>query len=185
MANPEYQESLDRLDVLSIILYRSGISLLALSFGLIGISYLSLANQIKLPIIPLQTHQIFLAISAALCAANIHVYNKVVRIIISWSSWIGLVCLLLHPNEMMWLSFGFFAITTTGIALKESFCFRVFGLKLIPILMIGAVLALYQSWSNVAGICLLSSSLIYLSLAVAKWRMPLHFDIGIKANYEI
>lgn len=185
MANPEHQETLNHFDIFSVILYRIGITLIALSFASLGYSYFSTVHQIVVPELSLHTNQIVLAISATLCAANIHVYSKAIRVIISWSTWIGLVCLVIDANQYMWLSFGFFAITASGIALKESFCFQVFGLKAIPVLLILVVLALHQSWLSVAGFCLLFSALIYLRLAIAKWRMPLHFDIGIKANYEI
>ncbi|MFV8412428.1 hypothetical protein [Vibrio owensii] len=74
---------------------------------------------------------------------------------------------------------------TSVIALKESFCFKVPGLKMVPAFLAVATFALWFNLPILAAITMLLAGLVMGFLSFAKWRMPLHFDIGIKANYEI
>lgn len=186
MANPEYQESLDFIDKLSVILYRLGISLFA--FTLLCYSGLMMAFLAGFTFIHdwQKYAMLSLSIATALSAANIHVYNKIVRSIIAWSGWIGIVTLISTqsiPGQS--IALGFMFITFSGIALKESFCFRVTGLKLIPILLAVSTFSLFFQQDMFTTPLLFVSALILGYLSVAKWAMPLHFDIGIKANYQI
>lgn len=183
MANPEYKETLDRLDQVSVCLYRVGIScfslsLLALSTILSGLfTHLSEYYSITLLVI---------CISAALTAANLHVYSKHVRAVICWSAWIGILLMLSDASQSrVWLSLGFLFVSFSGIALKESFCFKVLGLKLVPVLLASTTLSLWLEQSLVSSVLLALAGLVMGYLSIAKWRMPLHFDIGNKANYEI
>ena len=68
---------------------------------------------------------------------------------------------------------------------KEYFCFRVPLLNLQP----AFVAALWFTWVFEGGWISRILSLIVggllLILAVQKWRMPLHFDIGDKTKYQI
>ncbi len=183
MANPEHEEILDGIDKLSVCLYRSGISVFALS--LIALSAILASNNPSVidyyPIILL-----IIGISAALSGGSIHVYSKMVRVVINWSAWVGLILMVSDPTQLRtWLSLGFIFVTFSGIALKESFCFKVVGLKLIPVLLIAATLSILLKQQIVSSIILAISGLIMGYLSIAKWRMPLHFDIGIKANYEV
>ncbi|GEA59839.1 membrane protein [Vibrio comitans NBRC 102076] len=184
MANPEHKEQLDGLDKISVVSYRLGITLFALSL-------LSLFSAELLCVLELETAPVlrewsinFIAVSAALSAANIHVYDKKVRAIIAWSSWIGLALFIVLPSKE-WLYIGFIFITFSGIALKESYCFKVKGLNLVPLLLILSVLVLWMKEPTILAALVGLSGLIYTVLAIEKWKMPLHFDIGNKANYEI
>ncbi|WP_241212206.1 DUF2301 domain-containing membrane protein [Vibrio scophthalmi] len=168
---------------MSVCLYRMGIScfslsLLALSTILSGLfTHLSEYYSITLLVI---------CISAALTAANLHVYSKHVRAVICWSAWIGILLMLSDASQSrVWLSLGFLFITFSGIALKESFCFKVLGLKLVPVLLALSTFSLWleQPWGG--SVLLALAGLVMGNLSIAKWRMPLHFDIGNKANYEI
>lgn len=85
----------------------------------------------------------------------------------------------------IWLSLGFLFVSFSGIALKESFCFKVLGLKLVPVLLASTTLSLWLEQSLVSSVLLALAGLVMGYLSIAKWRMPLHFDIGNKANYEI
>lgn len=181
MADVDHQETLDFLDKASVCLYRTGISLFAVS--LVGFSLLAWFSD-------LASHYhsvlVFIGIAAAFSAANIHVYSKRVRLAISWSSWIGLVLMLSdYDLSRVWLSLGFVFVTFSGIALKESYCFKVPGLKLVPILLAASTFTLCFGFVTVTAICMLFAGIIMSYLSIAKWRMPLHFDIGIKAKYEV
>lgn len=181
MADIDHQETLDFLDKASVCLYRSGISLFSVS--LVGFSLLVWFSD-------LASHYhsvlVIIGIAAAFSAANIHVYSKRVRLAISWSSWIGLVLMFSdYDLSRVWLSLGFVFVTFSGIALKESFCFKVPGLKLVPILLFVATLALCFNNLVIASGGIFIAGIIMGYLSIAKWRMPLHFDIGNKAKYEV
>lgn len=186
MANPEHIERLDPFDKLSVCMYRTGISL----FPLALISYaLLIANKLNYfsdVTISTTTSLILLATATALSAANLHVYDKKIRAIITYSGWIGLLLsLALYDSDYLWIAQGFMFMTFSGIALKESFCFKVAGLKITPILLCLAVLMFaIMQWIMVI-ILFVITGLIFAFLAQAKWRMPLHFDIGNKALYQI
>lgn len=186
MANPEHKETLDRFDKLSVCLYRSGISL----FSVVAIMYSAiLAGKAEWMVIPADMERVCLlimSISTAMSAANIHVYDKLVRAVISWSSWVGILLMLSDPNLFYsWLSLGFIFITFSGIALKESFCFKVLGLRLVPLLLaLSTFLMMFESWM-LAAVMLFVSGLVLAYLSYEKWRMPLHFDIGDKSNYQV
>lgn len=183
MADIDHQETLDFWDKLSVSLYRSGISLFSLS--LIGFSALAfgwfggLGEHYRSVLV-------MIAVAAALSAANIHIYSKTVRSVISWSGWIGLLLMLSDFDlNRVWLSLGFVFVTFSGIALKESYCFKVPGLKFVPVLLAASTFALCFGFQFISAIAMLTAGFIVGYLSIAKWKMPLHYDIGIKANYEV
>ncbi len=183
MANPEYEEVLDSFDKLSVCLYRLGISVFALSLLLLAAVLIIPNEQASFS---LHSVLVVIALAAALSAANLHLYSKRVRATISWSAWVGIVLMLSDPElARVWLSLGGLFVTFSGIALKESFCFKVAGLKLVPYLLAIASLAILFEQPMIASLALAISALVMGYLSWVKWRMPLHFDIGIKANYEI
>jgi uncharacterized integral membrane protein len=186
MANPEHKEVLDPLDKVSVCMYRLGISVFSLA--LLGYVFVLLEKAMLLSLPNQFEHYTLLAVgvSTALSAANVHVYSKWVRAAITYSGWLGLV-LLLSDIELIrvWWSLGFVFVTFSGIALKESFCFKVVGLKVVPVLLaISVPLIMLELWLACAALLGVSGFILgYLS--IVKWQMPLHFDIGIKARYEI
>lgn len=186
MANPEHVEILDQFDKLSVCMYRTGISLFPcalLSYALLFANKLNYFNYLT---ISETTSLSLLGIATALCAANLHVYDKRVRAIITYSGWLGLLLsLVLINSHYLWLAQGFMFITFSGIALKESFCFKVAGLKITPILLSLAVLMMAMLQWMLVIVLFVMTSLIFAFLAQAKWQMPLHFDIGKKTLYQI
>lgn len=186
MAETEHVAQLDAFDRLSVCLYRLGITVFSVALIALSVWYL----------LPLSSYTpstgsqywllIFLMIGSALSAANVHVYNKYVRAVIAWASWIGLVLFCTDMElQRVWLSLGFFCVTFSGIALKESFCFKVLGLKLVPLLLAMSIGLLALNLSFYAAVIFFFSGIILMYLSIKKWRMPLHFDIGNKANYQI
>lgn len=183
MANPEHQEVLDSFDKVSVCLYRGGISLFSVSLLYLAV-ILSGIDESLLSHYPIAL--LLIAVSAAFSAGNVHVYSKFVRAAISWSAWIGILLMLSDSGfERIWLSLGFIFVTFSGIALKESFCFKVMGLKLVPMILALSVFLLWINQTQIASFLVGLSGLIIGYLSIAKWRMPLHFDIGNKANYQV
>lgn len=186
MADPDFKEQLDILDKISVSLYRLGISLFSLNLLVYSLLLLGKAGWFNYR--SYWEHYIIvgLCISSALCGANIHVYSKSVRTVIAWSSWAGIVIMAAQPTPLFLATgLGFLFITFCGIALKESFCFQVIGLKFIPLFLVPATFLIMFSFWLPASLLLLISSLILAYLSLQKWQMPLHFDIGRKANYQI
>lgn len=68
--------------------------------------------------------------------------------------------------------------TLSGLAFKEQFCFAIPGIRLLPLLL---PLLWLLEWTRVA----LASGLLLGLLSLAKWRMPLHFDIGDRGRYQL
>lgn len=174
MANPEHQEELDTLDKMSVLGYRLGISVLSVSYVLLAITSLQ-GNTFS-------ESNLLLAASAALIGANLHIYDKKIRAVIVWSAWIGLAVV---ASGYPLLAQAFFCITFSGVALKESFCFKVPGLKLIPLFIGLTLIGQYFALDWLSGFAALCAGLTLGFLSIKKWQMPLHFDIGIKAKYQV
>jgi len=186
MANPEHEEKLDFLDKVSVSLYRTGISVFSLFLFVYSIVLIGQSGMFNVS--ATMNHILFvgLACGAMLSAANVHVYNKVVRYVISWSTWLGIFMMLADSTHtIVWLSLGLLFITFSGIALKESFCFKVIGLKLVPILLAVSVFLIFFKLWLISGVLLLVASSVLLYLSKEKWHMPLHFDIGDKSRYQV
>ncbi|CAM3945838.1 DUF2301 domain-containing membrane protein [Vibrio neonatus] len=184
MANPEHTETLDGLDKVSVVIYRIGISLVSVS--LLMLAFAEILCVIESDMAGFMRHLSIhiVAISAAMCAATIHIYDKKIRTLIVWSGWLGLVTFIALPTHD-WLFVGFFFITYSGVALKESYCFKIKGLTLVPMLLILSVLVIWMKDAALLAILSGISGAIFAFLAFKKWRMPLHFDIGKKSNYQI
>ncbi|MEZ8824834.1 DUF2301 domain-containing membrane protein [Vibrio amylolyticus] len=186
MANPEHIEVLDTLDKASVVAYRLGIVMFSIAsvwYCLIGIVELSWGE------LPLGFHfdpSILFCIATALSAANLHVYDKKIRSIIMYSGWLSIVLFVaLAESEATWIAYGFVFVAFSGIALKESFCFNVFGLKLVPLLLMAVTFSMaFTYWLVVYGL-LAVVAIIFVYLSIRKSRMPLHFDVGNKSNYQI
>jgi uncharacterized integral membrane protein len=56
---------------------------------------------------------------------------------------------------------------------------------LLPLLLGAALMSMSGDQAWIGALALACAAVIYAYLAVAKWRMPLHFDIGDKSKYQI
>ena len=168
MADPHIQSPMDFWDNLTVIIYRIGFVVAALSF----LAFSWYPQQALLGIL----------IAATCCASSLHIYLKHFRLTFQFATWIGLLCYILGAPE---LAFGDALLTLGGLCFKEYFCFRVPLLNLQPVF----VLLLWFSWVFEGAILTRVLSIIVgallLLLAIQKWRMPLHFDIGDKTKYQI
>lgn len=168
MADPQIKSPMDFWDYLTVCIYRSGFILAAIFTAL-------------LPYYP-QTAQVGLLVAAVFCASSLHIYMKNIRLLLQFATWIALLCAVLGLPE---LALGGALLTLGGLAFKEYFCFRVFALNWQPIFVaviwVSVVLQFYLLQQIITAI----SGTLFFILAVQKWRMPLHFDIGDKTKFQI
>ncbi|AZI14650.1 DUF2301 domain-containing membrane protein [Avibacterium paragallinarum] len=168
MADPHIQSPMDWCDYLTVIIYRCGFVLAAIMTALLpyypAIAYLGLLT------------------AALCCASSLHIYLKNFRFVLQFATWVALLC---HLYGMPQLALGGALVTLGGLAFKEYFCFRIIGLNFQPIFL--ALLWFADRFNYVLFFNGLSviSALLFALLAIQKWRMPLHFDIGDKRKYQI
>lgn len=182
MADPHIKERLDRLDKVSIILYRTGMMVT-------GFALFTLALQQFFYPHWFQKTLILVALGALLQASSLHIYSKVVRWFLVNASWFGLwmlsISFITTADWASYLSLGALIVTFSGLAYKESFCFSLPILKMIPILLVLSWALIILSLNQWAAGSLLLSSLLYLYMAWRKMNMPLHFDLGDRSRYEV
>ena len=168
MADPHIKSPMDFWDYLTVIIYRNGFVLAA----------------IMLLLLPFQSSmaQVGLLIAGTMLASSLHLYLKNFRYLFQFVMWIGLLCQVWKIES---LAFGASLMVIGGLCYKEYFCFRIWGLNLQPILLalLWSLTLLQISWLFIP--LALLTGILTLSLAIQKWRMPLHFDIGDKNKYQI
>ena len=161
MADPHIESPMDIWDKLTVIIYRTGFVIAA--FSILALTWYP------------QQAQSAVLIAATCCLKHF-------RLTFQFATWLALLCALLGWHE---LALGGALVTLGGLCFKEYFCFRVPLLNLQP----AFVAALWFAWVFEGGWITRILSLIVggllLILAVQKWRMPLHFDIGDKTKYQI
>lgn len=167
MADPHIQSPMDAWDYASVIVYRFGFSLSALAVAL-------------LPYNP--QAQWLLLLAASCCAAFLHIYLKKFRLLLQLATWVALLC---YGAGWTMLALGGAFVTLGGLCFKEYFCFRIRTLNWTPLFFAGFWLALWLEFRGFSMVLSLIISLLLLVLSVQKWRMPLHFDIGDKRNYQV
>ncbi|MGL1902570.1 MAG: DUF2301 domain-containing membrane protein [Fibrobacterales bacterium] len=187
MANPEHLPEMHSFDKMTVSLYRIGLVIVGLSSLIYSVEFFaewSILGDWYLPIV---------AMGAALASANIHLYDPRFRWLIPLMSWIGLVIFGISTRiDNVWFhehaelaALGFFYAGTGMMAFKEYFCFKIPGLPFVPFLFAFAIGAFLFSFDTAAYLAVGIASLLYSWLAVAKWTMPLHYDIGDKDQYGV
>ena len=183
MADTSHTPIMKTFDSVTVILYRSGIVIIALLLTSYILEYLLGKHLVGNLYIPL------LVTGTALSSANIHLYDHRFRYLIPLMSWIGLV--LLSYTAYLSLATGFIETVSLGFlyagigmfALKEDFCFKIPGLKTVPLFLAASVFLRFLGFEALETYALLPAALLMLVLSIAKWRMPLHFDVGDKSKY--
>jgi len=182
MADTGIKARLDVWDKISITLYRCGMILTGVALFLLA------AQQIVYPYW-FKHCLVFLSLGALLQAASLHIYKKSVRWLLVTSCWIGvwLVSLSLATSGLLaaYLSLGALSITLSGIAYKESLCFSLPYLKIIPLLLILSWLAVFFAQAQWAAGGFVLTAFLYLYMAWRKLNMPLYYDLGNRKKYEI
>ncbi|MCW9733336.1 DUF2301 domain-containing membrane protein [Avibacterium sp. 20-15] len=168
MADPHIQSPMDWCDYFTVIIYRCGFVLAAIMTAL-------------LPYFP-EIAYLGLLCAALCCASSLHIYLKNIRFLLQFATWTALLC---HLVGMPQLAIGGALLTLGGLSFKEYFCFRIFGLNLQPLFLALLWLAKVLNYSLLLNGLSVISALLFALLAIQKWRMPLHFDIGDKTKYQI
>ncbi len=186
MANPEHTPDLDGFDRFTVSLYRMGI--FGTSIAVLWLMATLTGDMQSLPAV------LVLDASIALCALNMHLYDKHVRWFIATTASLGLLLQLFSQlgaadsalsHLLLHAGLGFIFVAQSGFAMKEQFCFRIPGLRLTPIFLAVAVFAMFGGKPLIAVPFLALAGGLGMVLAIAKVRMPLHFDIGDKSRYQI
>ncbi len=184
MADPDHVPEMDAFDRLTVALYRAGLLAQASGIGVVVASELGAVSR------PLAGH--LMLASVALSVGNLHLYDKRIRWIIVMAGWVGAVLTAAAstaPDGLEALfhygGLGFLFVVTSALALKERYCFRLPGMRLVPAgLALGVFTGLAGLGEVTAGLLGLCGLLVGL-LAGAKLRMPLHYDIGNKSAYQV
>ena len=178
MANPEIESELDGIDRLTVCLYRLGLSLAAMLLVWRGVDLLIGRAHLSQPVW-LAT----LAVACGACGLCLHIYDKRIRFILQGLGWGGVMLNACGAPDTLVL--GAALATLSGLAFKEQFCFAIPGIRLVPLLLplLWGLELIRLEWA--AALLALTSGLLLCLLCLAKWRMPLHFDIGDKERYQI
>jgi uncharacterized integral membrane protein len=188
MATPEHTPEMNSLDNMTVALYRTGLTIAALAaliYSVERISGLGILGAFYLPVF---------ATGIALASADVHLYDPKFRWFFPFISWIGFILLAFAYTlkgvapvsaPLADVSLGFFYMGAGMFALKESFCFRIIGLPLVPLFLCGSILSRLFGLSPAEPYFLLPAAGLLTWLCIAKWRMPLHFDIGDKSLYGL
>jgi uncharacterized integral membrane protein len=187
MANPEHTPAMEPLDSMTVTLYRTGLTIVALTtliYSIERIIGIEILGAFYLPCF---------AVGIALASADVHLYDPKFRWFIPFMAWIGFMLLSfayalkgsgsIHVLETF--SLAFFYLAAAMFAVKESFCFQIKGLNLVPFLLLGSVLCRMFHLATPEPYILILAAFLLNWLVVAKWRMPLHFDIGDKSRYGL
>ncbi|WP_426417261.1 DUF2301 domain-containing membrane protein [Aestuariirhabdus sp. LZHN29] len=180
MADPDVVEKLDVFDRALVVIYRSAITLAALYFLLAAGVWFAWSIEPQ--------RLVLLMLSATMMATSLHIYAKIIRYLLLLSTLLGILWVAVgaslgiaaHPL----VAEGLLLVTVSGVAYKESHCFRVPGLQWMPLLLLVLVLLRYLHSPVLApGVSLVAAVLMgYLS--IKKWQMPLYFDIGDRSKYQ-
>lgn len=194
MADPHHVPILDGFDRLTVGIYRASIGASAMCLAAIAAAYAMRAAMIPPPwwVGPMLLCAV--GASAAMSAANIHLYDKRIRWVLQGAAPLGLALQAMAlampdvwpaawPLQIAGVGFGF--VTLSGIALKERFCFRIFGLRAVPALLALGLVPLLIDWPLAVPALLAPAAVVLGWLAVAKLRQPRHFDIGDRRSYQI
>ncbi len=194
MADPHHVAALDGFDRLTIRLYRAGIAGSALMILGIAAVYGLRAALLGPPAWVGPACLAAVGATAALSTANLHLYDKRVRWILQGAAPLGLALQTVGATlpETWWAAWplqiagvGFGFVTLSGIALKERFCFRIPGLRLVPPLLALALVPLLIDWPVAAPALLVPAGGVLAWLAARKLGQPLHLDIGDRRAYQI
>jgi uncharacterized integral membrane protein len=179
MADPHHVALLDGYDRGSVRAYRAGLGGAAVGLGALTAASAGHA--------PLEVARWLVVVGAALSLANVHLYDKRIRAVIVGAGWTGAVLLLAPvPWPLVHLAgLGFVFVALSGFALKEQFCFRIPFLRAVPLLLATSLVPLAIGPMPLATALLGAATAALGLLAVAKLRMPLHFDIGDKSRYQV
>jgi uncharacterized integral membrane protein len=186
-------------DRLSVVLYRAGLTIAAIAFGLGTLLTLGLPNQPGLTAV-LDFLFVLFSLALGLCLWTIHIYLKPLHIALQLLWGLGcttalviftqqpqsLVTTLYPPFALELMGVGLIFVALTGLFIKEAFCFNRPQAKalilLVPILLLG-------HWLGILSVpiekgLLGTWAIIFLWFALDKDMQSIPPDIGDKTVFE-
>ncbi|MGK0344680.1 MAG: putative integral membrane protein, partial [Myxococcota bacterium] len=136
MADPNHVPVLDGLDRFTVGLYRMGLVIASAGVLYAGIRA-AFATVRDLPdLMPV------ILVGVMLCVANVHLYDKLFRWIFGALGITGAVMWALADWHMLigLGGLGFVFAALSAFALKEQFCFRVPGMRLVPFMLAASLI---------------------------------------------
>lgn len=189
MADPQHTPHMSALDNFTVVLYRIGLLIMAISSAIFVVEQLMhypLLEQFYLPTF---------AIGTALSSGNVHLYDVRFRWFIPFVAWLGFMLLAItygykpETGKLHYIletgSLGFFYASAGMFAVKEQFCFKIPGLQTVPFLLAISIGCRFFHLNMFESIILIPASVLLIILSIVKWKMPLHFDVGDKTKYTL
>ncbi|WP_086980705.1 DUF2301 domain-containing membrane protein [Vibrio aphrogenes] len=171
MADIHHQETLDRIDYLTVAVYRSCFLLAAIAIVLMSLNHLAFGMPL-------------LVLSALIAASCVHIYDKTIRWFIQASGLLA-TCLLV-AQLLPTIALGAAIAVWCGLSIKEYYCFRIRLIKITPLMLVFYWLCVaLPIWQPLLYLSAGLSALLLFSIGVAKFRQPFHFDIGDKSKFQI
>jgi uncharacterized integral membrane protein len=180
VADPHHVAELTAFDRLTVRLYRAGLALTAA--GLLGAgAALALGG-------PVGWGWAAVWLGAQLAVGNVHVYDGrfgwAFRTLGALGS-AGLLVGLAWPSDVAFAAgLGFCYAALSGLGLKERLCFKVVGMRVMPVVLAVSLVPLLLNSELVAGVLVGLGGVLAAGLAWVKVRQPLHFDVGDKSKYS-
>jgi len=194
VADPHVIERLDGFDRLTVTLYRLGLALSGVGLLAVVTLYGLRAAGVFVSGGWLDPLLLAMAAAVALSAACVHLYDKRIRWFIAGCAPAGLALqaaglAVPDPSFLGWplqvAGVGVTLISLSALAFKEWFCFRIPGLRLVPVFLGLGTLVVLIDWP--LGVVLLwaPAGVLVVLLTIAKVRMPLTHDIGDRSKYQV
>jgi len=177
MADPHIVSELDGVDRFTVVVYRAGLGLAGVGLCWMAVSLLQGGDP--------HAGQTLVVAGALAAIGHLHLYVKFIRQIIVTAGCLGGALVFGGRGLVAAAGFGFLCVSLSALALKEQFCFRIPGLRLVPLFLAVGVFAGAFGAPFVAGIADGVAGVVLLTLTLAKARQPLHFDIGDKTRYQM
>ncbi|MEZ4240182.1 MAG: DUF2301 domain-containing membrane protein [Myxococcota bacterium] len=185
VADPGHVELLDTFDRATVGLYRAGLVTASAATSGLGAALVLAPDHVPLA-------RFGVLVATALIVADLHLYARTIRYTISVAGWAAAVLVgataVAGTAVAPWLAdaaLGFSFVVFSAVALKERYCFRLPVVVAVPPTLALALVPLRLGWPVPAAVLLGAGGLVIGVLAVAKLRMPLHYDIGDKRKYEV
>lgn len=181
MADPHLTPELDAFDRLTVRLYRSG--LCGAAIALLAATFLAGRGQDP------RVAAVVVTVCVAVSVSNLHLYDKRIRWLVGVLGVLGPVLLAVAPltgaaRIVSWAGIGFSFAALSALAIKEGFCFRVPGVRLVPLALAASLLPILGGKMTFAAPLLGLAAVVVSLLAMAKLRMPLSHDIGDRSAYQ-
>jgi uncharacterized integral membrane protein len=180
MADPQHIASLTPWDVVSVRAYRAG--LLGAALGIVALAIESLYT-------PEPAGSVWVVFASLQVAVwNLHVYDARFRRVFRGLAVLSAVFCgagwLLDVDLLVWAGLGWAFAALSGIGLKERLCFKIPGMRVLPVVLAASLVPLVAGVGSASCALLAVSAALATGLALTKIRQPLHYDIGDKSRYQ-